>query len=508
MILILNFGSQFTHLISRRFRELRVYSEIKLPYRVKDEELKRADAIVLSGGPDCVNEKKIPFNKKIFTIGKPILGLCYGHQLIAHEFGGKVIQGKTREYGSTKIKIIDKSNIFSGLNDSEIVWMSHGDTVTDLPYGFKTIGESATCRNAAIANPSKKIFGLQFHPEVYHTEHGMKILENFLNYCNITRDWKIENQKLKIIAEIKDKVKNDSVVMGVSGGVDSLVSSFLIKKAVNDRIYCVFVNTGLMRKNEARYVQKVYNELGFENFEVVDASKLFLQRLMGISNPEEKRKIIGHIFIEVFEKKVEELKKTNLYISFLGQGTIYPDRIESAQPSKTAAKIKSHHNLTLPEKMRLKLVEPLKNLYKDEVRKLGLELGIKKEYLYRHPFPGPGLAIRILGGIDEEKLAILREADFIFTQELKKSGEYEKVWQSLAALIPVKTVGVMGDSRTYEYMIALRAVTSRDGMTADWAKLPNNLLEKVSNRIVNEVKGVNRIVYDITQKPPGTIEYE
>jgi GMP synthase (glutamine-hydrolysing) len=508
MILILNFGSQLTHLIAKRFRELGVYSEIKLPYEVTDEDLASADAIVLSGGPDCVNDMTVKFNKNIFLGGKPILGLCYGHQLLAHQLGGRVYPGTSREYGSTKINIMEKSGLFKNLQDKETVWMSHGDTVVKLPPGFRTIGESKTCKNAAIADYDKKLFGLQFHPEVYHTEHGMIILKNFLDICNIKRDWEIKDQKALLIDEIKKTVGEESVIMGVSGGVDSLVASFLIKEALPGRLHCVYIDTGLMRKNEADYVRKIYDEFGFGNFEIVNSKTVFLERLKGVNDPEIKRKIIGHTFIEVFENKVEEMKKKNLHIKFLGQGTIYPDRIESAQPSKTAAKIKSHHNLTLPEKMNLLVIEPLRNFYKDDVRRLGEVMAIKKEYLYRHPFPGPGLAIRVLGEVDDVKLDILKEADFIFTEELRNSGEYGKVWQSLAALIPVKTVGVMGDHRTYEYMITLRAVTSMDAMTADWAKLPAELLERVSNRIINEVKGVNRVVYDITQKPPGTIEYE
>lgn len=503
MILILDFGSQLTHLIARRLRELGVYAEIAAPIEARDD----AEAFILSGGPQSVYDQQIPYDGRIFTSGKPILGLCYGHQLIAHHLGGEVRKGSKREYGSTQLKVLERDGLFSGLDSEEIVWMSHGDTVTAVPPGFRTIGESESCQNAAIADYSRRIFGLQFHPEVQHTKNGTRLLENFLDVCGIRRDWNIGSQTEWLVQGIRSAVGDGSVVMGVSGGVDSLVSSVLIGRAIGKRLYCVYVDTGLMRKDETAYVRQVYRELGFANFRVVDASETFLTRLEGVADPEEKRKIIGHTFIEVFESAVEVLK-AEAEIQFLGQGTIYPDRIESAQPSKTATKIKSHHNLTLPEKMRLRLVEPLRDFYKDEVRTLGEDLGIKKEYLWRHPFPGPGLAIRVLGAVDREKIAILREADALFTEELKESGEYGRVWQALAALIPVKTVGVMGDNRTYDYMIALRAVTSTDAMTADWARLSAELLERVSNRIINEVKGVNRVVYDITQKPPGTIEYE
>ena len=505
MILILDFGSQLTHLIARRLRELGVYCEIATPTKIPDDD--KIEAFILSGGPQSVYDQEIPYDPKIFTSGKPILGLCYGHQLIAHHLGGKVKRGSTREYGSTQLNVLEREGLFAGLGAKETVWMSHGDTVTVLPPGFRTIGESKSCQNAAIADYSKKIFGLQFHPEVHHTKNGMKLLENFLEVCSIKREWKVGDQKERLIQEIRSTVGEGSVVMGVSGGVDSLVCSVLLEKAIGKRLYCVYVDTGLMRKNDTAHVSKIYKELGFANFKKVDASEIFLTKLAGVTDPEEKRKIIGHTFIEVFEGAVEGLKG-EVEIGFLGQGTIYPDRIESGQPSESAAKIKSHHNLTLPEKMKLKLVEPLREFYKDGVRELGETLGVKKEYLWRHPFPGPGLAIRVLGAVDREKVGVVREADHIFIEELKRSGEYDKVWQALAALLPVKTVGVMGDSRTYEYMIALRAVTSTDAMTADWARLPPDFLERVSNRIINEVKGVNRVVYDITQKPPGTIEYE
>jgi GMP synthase (glutamine-hydrolysing) len=388
--------------------------------------------------------------------------------------------------------------------------MSHGDSITSLDKDFEILASTKTCDFTAVESTKRNIYGVQFHPEVVHTLKGKQILKNFIfDICKAKKDFNIADMKEKLIKEIRETVGDDEVLMGTSGGVDSTVAAVLVHEAIGKRLHCVFIDHGLIRKNEREEVDTAYKaNFKFENYYSVDASEIFLRKLKGVADPEEKRKIIGHTFIEVFEKKVKELEEKNPNIKFLGQGTIYPDRIESAQPSKQASKIKSHHNLTLPEKMNLKVIEPLKEFYKDDVRNLGRELNIPSELLSRHPFPGPGLAIRIIGAIDEEKLRILKEADYIFIEELKKSGQYDKVWQALAALLPVRTVGVMGDARTYDYMITLRAVTSIDAMTADWAKLPHELLEKVSSRIVNEIKGVNRVVYDITQKPPATIEYE
>ena len=388
MILILNFGSQLTHLISRRFRELGVYSEIKLPDEVTDDELDKADAVVLSGGPNDVNEETIKYNKTIFSCKKPILGICYGHQVITHEFNGTIVSSDNSEYGSTELTVLEKKGIFEGLDDKETVWMNHGDTIKKPPTGFRTIGTSPECRHAAFVNDDKKIFSVLFHPEVHHTKKGNVILNNFIEINNIKKDWNIRDQKQEMVNECKTIVKNEKVIMGVSGGVDSLVASTILYNAIGNNIYCVFVDNGLLRKNEVDYVKHMYENLGFDNFEVVDASVKFLSRLKDINDPEEKRKIIGHNFIEVFEQYVKKLDGRGIKITFLGQGTIYPDRIESAQPSKTADKIKSHHNVTLPDKMNLKLIEPLQNLYKDEVRKLGLELGIKKEYLLDKPTLG------------------------------------------------------------------------------------------------------------------------
>ncbi len=509
MILIIDFGSQVSHLIARRVRQLGVYSEI-LPWTesIRNIKSKSPDGIILSGGPRSVYEKNAPtISREIFSLGIPVLGICYGHQLVAHVLGGKVVSS-SKEYGKELFTVKKASSVLKGLGRDEQVWMSHGDSVESLPDGFNVVGSTGECKIAAYSNDSKKIFGVQFHPEVEHTVNGKKILDNFINICGSRKTYNIKGLDNKIIGDIKDLIGDNGVIMAVSGGVDSLVAAVLIGKATS-KIHLVFVDNGLLRKGEADYVKAMFSRLGFKNFHFVDASRLFVGRLKGITDPERKRKIIGSTFIDVFDAKVKELKKKGIGISFLGQGTIYPDRIESAQPSKTASVIKTHHNVGgLPEKMKLSLVEPIRDLYKDEVRELGMMLGIGKELLFRHPFPGPGLAVRIVGEVTSEKLAMLREADSIFIEELKRSGYYHKTWQAFAALLPVKSVGVMGDERTYGYIVALRAVTSSDAMTADWARLPADLLERVSNEIVRKVNGVNRVLYDVTQKPPGTIEFE
>lgn len=506
MQVVINFGSQLAHLIARRVRDLGVYSEI-VPYNISAEKIKKINpaGIILSGGPSSVYEKDAPLiNEKIFDLGIPILGICYGLQLIGKRFG-KVENHQIKEYGKTFLNVRKPGILLKGLNKKEQVWMSHGDVITSLK-GFEILGATNSCKTAAVENSGKKIYGVQFHPEVVHTLKGRQILKNFIfNICKAKKDFNVGNLSKKIIKEIKQTVGKNSVIMGVSGGVDSTVAAALIYKAIGSRLHCILIDHGLVRKNEIKIIKARYRKL---NVEYVDASELFLKRLKGITDPEKKREIIGHTFIDVFEKEAKKLSKKYMNIKFLGMGTIYPDRIESAQPGKGADKIKSHHNVTLPRKMKLKVLEPIKELYKDSVRKLGKQLKVPKELLWRHPFPGPGLAIRILGEVNKERLRILKEADHIFILELKKNKLYDKVWQAFAALLPVKTVGVMGDARTYEYIISLRAVTSVDAMTADWARLPHSFLERVSTRIVNEVKGVNRIVYDITQKPPGTIEYE
>ncbi len=500
------------HLITRRVRDFGVYSEIlSCDVSLREIGKLKPDGIILSGGPASVYEHNAPtMDRKILDLGIPILGICYGLQLIAKFVGGIVLGGKLKEFGKKELHVKKTGKLLKSLSKKEQVWMSHGDLVTELPKDFEILASTDTCKIAAFENKNKKLYGIQFHAEVAHTLKGNQILKNFVfNICKAKKDWHIKNLAKKLIKEIKKEVGKNSVIMGVSGGVDSTVAATLIHKAIGSKLYCVFVDHGLIRKGEAEEVKNFFEEkLKFKHFYFVDASQIFLEKLKSVTDPEEKRKIIAHTFIEVFENKVVELGKKYRNIKFLGQGTIYPDRIESAQPTKYAARIKSHHNVVLPEKMVLRVVEPLKEFYKDEVRKLGKELKIPEEILQRHPFPGPGLAIRILGEVTEDRLRILREADYIFIEELKNSKFYDKIWQAFAALLPVKAVGVMGDARTYEYIISLRAVTSVDAMTADWAKLPDELLEKISSRIINEVRGVNRVVYDISQKPPATIEYE
>ncbi len=510
-VLVVNFGSQYAHLIARRVREAGVYSEI-MPFdsTLQEIEAKNPQAIILSGGPSSVYEEGAPWcDPKLFELGVPVLGICYGHQLMAHLLSGKVEGGQKKEFGKASLLVNGaETPLFRGLQEQEPVWFSHGDAVKELPAGFEKTASTETCQIAAMANEQKKLYGIQFHPEVAHTPCGKKLISNFLfEIAKIEPTWRVDKNIEGQLEQLRNQVGEEKVIIGVSGGIDSLVAATLLHKAISSKLYCVFIDHGLLRKNEATQVLAILNKQGFANVHFVDASEEFLGALAGVTDPEEKRKVIGHKFIEVFEKAARELEESE-HIRFFAQGTIYPDRIESGQPSKQAAKIKSHHNLTLPEKMNFQVIEPLADYYKDEVRQLGRALGLTPEEVGRHPFPGPGLAIRILGEITEERLRILREADAIFIEELKKSNFYDRVGQAFAALLPVKSVGVMGDARTYDYIISLRSVDTTDFMTADWSKLPSELLEKTSNRIVNEVRGCNRVVYDISQKPPSTIEYE
>ena len=508
-ILILDFGSQYTQNIARKVREFQIYCEIH-PCTLTFEEIKTINAkgIILSGGPASVQEKDSPLcDPRLFELGFPILGICYGMQLITHLFGGKVDSSPNREFGSAELMLNEFSDMFEEVKNNSIVWMSHGDRISKLPTGFKGIAYTNTSPLAAIENSSEKIYGLQFHPEVVHTLEGTKILKNFLfKICECSQNWKMESLIEYMIRDIQNKVKNSNVVCGLSGGVDSSVAAVLIHKAIGENLHCLFIDNGLLRTGEKEKVESTFRDNFNINLDVIDAADRFLEKLKGITDPEQKRKSIGNTFIEVFE---EEAKKRGDF-TFLAQGTLYPDVIESVSfKGGPSVVIKSHHNVGgLPDKMNLKLLEPFRELFKDEVRLLGREMGMPDEIINRQPFPGPGLAIRILGDITPERLDILCAADKIILEEVKAFGLYNDLWQSFAVLLPVKTVGVMGDSRTYESVVAIRAVTSTDGMTADWAHLPYELLGKLSNRIINEVHGVNRVVYDISSKPPGTIEWE
>ena len=509
-ILVLDFGSQTTQLIARRVRENNVYSEIK-PCFISLEDLKAFNpkGIILSGGPASVYDEGAPLlPKEVFELGVPILGICYGAQLMAYLLGGEVERSEKREFGPAELFILRESPIFKGLSKEKPyrVWMSHSDRIIKLPPGFICLARTEHSPYAVIAHEEKPFFGVQFHPEVVHTEVGEDVIRNFLfEVCGCTPNWTMPSFIETTVAEIKNLVgKDERVICALSGGIDSTVTAILVHKAIGDRLIPVFVNNGLLRKGEVEEVRSLMESLGIK-LEYVDASKLFLERLKGVTDPEKKRKIIGETFIEVFENKAKEFKN----VKYLAQGTLYPDVIESVSFRGPSAVIKSHHNVGgLPEKMNLKLIEPLRELFKDEVRKIAELLGLPKHIVWRQPFPGPGLAIRILGEVTEERLQILREADAIVQQEMLATGWYYKVWQSFAVLLPVKTVGVMGDYRTYEYVVALRVVESQDAMTADWVRLPYDLLARLSNRIINEVKGVNRVVYDISSKPPATIEWE
>lgn len=509
-VLILDFGSQTTQLIARRVREAGVYCEMH-PFNLSVERIRAIAprAIILSGGPASVYDADAPsVDKAVFQMGLPVLGICYGMQLMAQSLGGRVEKGVRREYGHARLYFDEPNELFYGLAvqpASHQVWMSHGDRIEVLPVGFKAIAWSENTPVAAMRHESLPLFGVQFHPEVVHTEIGMDILKNFLfRIAGCDSDWNMHSFVDTAVKEIQERVGKERVICALSGGVDSTVTALLINKAIGHQLTSIFVNNGLLRKNEAETVLSFLKALNL-NVRYVDASERFLAKLAGVVEPEKKRRIIGEEFIHIFEEEANALGD----VHYLAQGTLYPDVIESVSFKGPSAVIKSHHNVGgLPDRMKLKLIEPLRELFKDEVRGVAKELGMPEELIYRHPFPGPGLAIRILGDVTKERLNILREADAIVLEEMKKSGWYSQVWQSFAVLLPIKTVGVMGDERTYENVVALRAVTSLDAMTADWAKLPYDLLGIISNRIINEVSGVNRVCYDISSKPPATIEWE
>ena len=510
-ILVLDFGSQYTQLIARRLRELSVYSEI-IPFNTTIEKLRERNpvGIILSGGPKSVSEAGAPkCAPEIFDLGTPVLGICYGMQLMTDELGGEVRRSGQREFGHAHVRVTGNGSppkLFSQVPSDLRVWASHGDDVSAVPPGFTVAATSATTPIAAMEAPERQLYALLFHPEVAHTDHGLAILRNFAyGVCGCTGDWTIASFIEEATERIRTQVGRGKVVCGLSGGVDSTVAAMLIHRAIGDRLTCIFVDNGLLRYDEAnqivaRFTRKMQLPLDF-----VDATDLFLERLAGVTDPEKKRKIIGGAFIDVFEKRAQELGG----FDFLAQGTLYPDVIESASVGGPAVVIKSHHNVGgLPERMHFTLVEPLRDLFKDEVRRVGRDLGLDPEFVVRQPFPGPGLAVRLLGEITRARLNLLRLADKIVAEEIRKAGWYERLWQSFAVLLPVQSVGVMGDARTYEYTVAIRAVESLDGMTADWARLPHDLLATISSRIVNEVRGINRVVYDISSKPPSTIEWE
>jgi len=511
-IIVLDFGSQYTQLIARRLREDKIYCEI-LPYHTKIEDIKAKNpkGIILSGGPSSVyNEDAYEVDQGVYDMGIPILGICYGMQRIAVDFGGSVIRSDHHEYGKAELHIVgypdNVSPLFKDCENNRIVWMSHSDRVETLPEGFHVIATSDNSPYAAIANDEKRIYAMQFHPEVQHTEEGYLMLRNFAkNICGVTEKWKMEHFLKEQIKSIREKVGDGKVLCGLSGGVDSSVVAAMLYEAIGDQLVPVFVDNGLLRKGEREQVEQVFKVNLKVPLVVADAKDLFLDRLKGVDNPEEKRKIIGHTFIEVFEQEA----KKHEGIKFLAQGTLYPDVIESISVNGPSEVIKSHHNVGgLPDWMDFELIEPLRELFKDEVRKIGLELGLPESMINRHPFPGPGLAIRIMGEVNPTDLDILREADVILLDELKASGYYAKTWQAFAVLLNVKSVGVMGDNRTYDNTVCVRVVEAVDGMTATFAHLPHDLLERISRRIINEVDGINRVVYDISSKPPATIEWE
>jgi GMP synthase (glutamine-hydrolysing) len=519
LILILDYGAQYAQLIARRVRELGVYSEL-YPFDVPLEKIKslRPKGIILSGSPYSTYEDGAPHSDPgIFDLGVPVLGICYGLQLIGFQLGGEVDKAARREYGHAELVIDDESDLFSGLGSNgqqpalsgsvhTTVWMSHGDHLTKIPPGFEPIGHTSSAPICAIRNKTRKIYGVQFHPEVVHTPKGKQILHNFLyRICECKGGWTATSFIQTSIEEIKRTVGSGRVICALSGGVDSSVAALLIHEAIGERLFCIHINNGFMRKGESEEVVRTFRENFRMNLDYVNASARFLKAVSGVTSPEQKRKIIGELFIDVFEEQAKRLG----HVDVLAQGTLYPDVIESTSFRGPSVTIKTHHNVGgLPEMMNLKLIEPFRELFKDEVRAVGKELGLPDDLIWRHPFPGPGLAVRVLGPVTEERLALLREADAIFVQEIKQAGIYRDIWQGFVVLLPVQSVGVMGDGRTYEYTAAIRAVTSVDGMTADWYRMPHDVLARISSRITNEVRGINRVVYDISSKPPATIEWE
>ncbi len=507
-ILILDFGSQYTQLIARRVRESKVYSEI-VPFHLSLEEIRkhRPTALILSGGPSSVFNKNAPLcDPGVFDLGLPVLGICYGMQLMTHVLGGVVAKSQKREYGRADLTLDHRSPLFKDLPKEVPVWMSHGDRIEKIPAGFRAIAKTGNSPTAAIQDPKRHFYALQFHPEVVHTPNGLKVLQNFLySICDCKPAWDMGSFVHLAEEEIAQTIGKDKALCALSGGVDSSVAAVLVQRVIGKRLTCIFVDNGLLRKNEAQTVMSTFKKQLKLNIKKIDASDLFLGKLALTIQPEKKRKIIGRTFISVFDEAAKNVGKVN----FLVQGTLYPDVIESVSVNGPSATIKTHHNVGgLPKRMRMKVVEPLRTLFKDEVRRLGIELGIPAELLYRHPFPGPGLAVRVVGKVTPDRLDRLREADAIFDEEIRAANLYDAIWQAFAVYLPIQSVGVMGDERTYENAIALRAVTSQDGMTADWYEFPHDVLKLISNRIINEVKGINRVVYDVSSKPPSTIEWE
>jgi GMP synthase (glutamine-hydrolysing) len=507
-VAILDFGSQYTQLIARKIRELGVFSEI-FPFNLPLSRIKKEnpDALILSGGPQSVYQKDAPLpSREVFEMGIPVLGICYGLQIMAHLLGGRVVPTKKREYGFASLRVLDRSGLLSGVRDKSPVWMSHGDRVEEVPSGFIISGETANCRVTAFEWPERKLFGVQFHPEVVHTKQGKKILSNFLFHVSgLKAEWSIGSFIERKVEEIRRQVGGRKVICGLSGGVDSLVTSLIVHRAVNDNLFCIFVDNGLLRKGQYQELMNKFKDRLGLNVLGIDASSLFLEKLKKVDSPERKRRIIGEAFIRIFEQEARKIGD----VSFLAQGTIYPDVIESSSVKGPSSRIKSHHNVGgLPTGLKFKLIEPLKELFKDEVRALAKELGLDREFIIQHPFPGPGLAVRIVGEVTPERIKVIRDADEIILEEVKRARLYQKLWQAFAVLLPVKSVGVMGDRRTYHGVVVVRLVESVDGMTANWFHADHGLLSRISNRIVNEVDGVNRVAYDITTKPPGTIEWE